>query len=87
MLMRQSTLPPFRSGNLALCLPPRDLSYIDLEVFRFVPRPVGCHVRSLHRHPALLQPARAAEMPRRYLGVPVYASGPSSCLRTQPWTT
>lgn len=51
--MRQSTLPPFRSGNLASCLPPRDLSYTDLEVFCFVPRLVGYHVPSLHRQPAL----------------------------------
>lgn len=33
--------------------PPRDLSYTDLKVFCFVPRLVGCHVRSLHRQPAL----------------------------------
>lgn len=53
LLMRQSTLPPFRSGNLASCLPLRDLSYTDLEVFCFVPRLVGYRVRSLHRRSAL----------------------------------
>jgi hypothetical protein len=81
--MRQSTLPPFRSGNLASCLPLRDLSHTDLEVLCFVPRLVGYHVRSLHRQPALCNQRRAAEMHRRYPSVPVYVYGPSpACVRS-----
>lgn len=60
----KSTLPPFRSGNLASCLPPRDLSYTDLEVFCFVPRLGGLPCTLAAQTAGSLQPARAAEMAR-----------------------
>lgn len=49
--------------------PPRDLSYTDLNVLCFVPRLVRCHVRLLHRQPALCNQRGRL---RCLAGIPVY---------------